>query len=130
LNWFVIPSHFNFFITRKPSPITGLERNRGFGYIRQQEGFMVLTRLGIQKEKALRSANAGLFSILYIKCGHRPFCENANILHDFDNYHNGLVEYNYTQYKAGGYEVKRDELSQFFKNSGSGGGETPTPPAE
>ncbi|MBI1226254.1 MAG: hypothetical protein GC192_13555 [Bacteroidetes bacterium] len=53
---------------------------------------------------------------------------NTKILHDYDNYHNGLVDYKYTQYmagsEAGGYEVKRDELSQFFKQSnGEAGGE-------
>lgn len=59
--------------------------------------------------------------------------ENAKILHDWDNYQNSLTDYSYTQYKAdteaGGYEVKRNELRQFFPNTG-GGGTTPDPPTD
>lgn len=51
--------------------------------------------------------------------------KNTKILHDYDNYHNALVDYKYTQYMddtdTPGYKVKREELAQFFKNSGSGG---------
>lgn len=41
-------------------------------------------------------------------------------LHDFDNFQNALVDYHYTEYKAGtqpgmGYDVKLEELKQFFK---------------
>ncbi len=50
--------------------------------------------------------------------------ENAKIMHDYDNYQNALTDYSYTQYKAdtvaGGYEVKRGELRQFFPNTGGG----------
>ena len=57
---------------------------------------------------------------------------NAKILHDYDNYQNGLVDYKYTQYmddtEVPGYKVKREELAQFFKRPG-GGDEDGTPPA-
>ncbi|MBK8562884.1 MAG: hypothetical protein IPN76_05935 [Saprospiraceae bacterium] len=63
--------------------------------------------------------------------------QNTKILHDFDNYQNGLVDYKYTQYmddtEEDGYSVKRQELAQFFKRPSSGGDATggtppPTPP--
>ncbi len=54
--------------------------------------------------------------------------KNTKILHDYDNYHNGLVDYKYTQYMDDtdeeGYSVKREELAQFFKRSGGDGGGT------
>ncbi|WP_449399393.1 hypothetical protein [Chryseobacterium wanjuense] len=44
--------------------------------------------------------------------------KNAKILHDYDNYQAALTDYAYTAYKAGtsspGYEVKQNELKQFF----------------
>lgn len=44
--------------------------------------------------------------------------KNAKILHDFDNYQAALTDYAFTAYKAGtaasGYEVKQNELKQFF----------------
>lgn len=59
---------------------------------------------------------------------------NAKILHDQDNYQNSLTDYAYTQYKAGteagGYVTKRNEIQQFFPNTGGGSDtepELPTP---
>lgn len=47
--------------------------------------------------------------------------ENTKIMHDYDNYHDALTEYAYTEYKMGtkqsGYETKYNELRQFFKKS-------------
>lgn len=47
--------------------------------------------------------------------------ENAKIMHDYDNYHDALIDYAYTEYKLGtkqvGYETKYNELRQFFKKS-------------
>lgn len=44
--------------------------------------------------------------------------KNARILHDYDNYQDALVDYAYTSFMAGtsaqGYEVKQNELGQFF----------------
>lgn len=57
--------------------------------------------------------------------------ENTKILHDWDNYQNSLTDYAYTQYKAdteaGGFEIKRRELRQFFPNTGGGNAEPPAP---
>lgn len=44
--------------------------------------------------------------------------------HDYDNYHNALIDYHYSQYKARtepgiGYDAKVAELSQFFTGGGS-----------
>jgi hypothetical protein len=44
-------------------------------------------------------------------------------LHDYDNYHNGLIDYEYSKYKDKtspglGYDTKVEELGQFFKKSG------------
>jgi len=45
--------------------------------------------------------------------------ENAKILHDWDNYQASLDDYKYSKYKnetkAHGYEVKVNELKQFFE---------------
>jgi hypothetical protein len=58
--------------------------------------------------------------------------DNARILHDWDNYHAALTDYDYTKYKYGtsvaGYETKVKELGQFFIGGGSAKGET-NPPA-
>ncbi|WP_313031875.1 hypothetical protein [Soonwooa sp.] len=44
--------------------------------------------------------------------------QNAKILHDYDNYQAALTDYDYSNYKQGtntpGYEVKVNELKQFF----------------
>ena len=49
--------------------------------------------------------------------------ENKKILHDFDNYKAALKDYGYSQYKAGsgapGFQVKVDEMGQFFAKSSS-----------
>lgn len=50
-------------------------------------------------------------------------------LHDYDNYQNALIDYNYSKYKDGtspglGYDSKVEELGQFFN---SGGPSEPTP---
>ncbi len=52
-------------------------------------------------------------------------------LHDYDNYHNGLLDYKYAQYKdstqpGAGYDTKVAELGQFFQG---GGPQEPTPDA-
>jgi hypothetical protein len=44
---------------------------------------------------------------------------DKKMLHDYDNYQNGLNDYDYTKFKAGGsngsgYDTKADELGQFF----------------
>lgn len=51
-------------------------------------------------------------------------------LHDYDNYQNALIDYNYAKYKDGtqpglGYDSKVAELGQFF--SGGGNNTNPTP---
>ena len=52
--------------------------------------------------------------------------DNTKILHDYDNYQNSLVDYNYTKYKVetdvAGFELKQAELQQFFPNTGGGTG--------
>lgn len=49
--------------------------------------------------------------------------ENKKILHDFDNYTAALSDYGYSQYQSGankpGYQVKVDEVKQFFARSGT-----------
>ncbi len=44
--------------------------------------------------------------------------QNAKVLHDYDNYQSALMDYAYTNYKAGsaapGYEDKQNALKQFF----------------
>lgn len=51
------------------------------------------------------------------------------IVHDYDNYHDALTDYDYTKYKAGtntpGFSEKQNYLKQFFPNTGN-----TTPPAE
>ncbi len=53
------------------------------------------------------------------------------IAHDYDNYQDGLTDYDYSKYKAGtkapGFTEKVEELKQFFPNTdgfGSGDGTT------
>lgn len=45
------------------------------------------------------------------------------IVHDYDNYQDGLTDYDYCKYKAStktsGYTEKVEELKQFFPNTGS-----------
>ena len=45
------------------------------------------------------------------------------IVHDFDNYQDGLTDYDYSKYKAGtktpGFTEKVEELKQFFPNTGT-----------
>ena len=46
-------------------------------------------------------------------------------LHDFDNYQNALIDYDFAKYKDRtspglGYDTKVAEIGQFFKNSGGG----------
>jgi hypothetical protein len=58
--------------------------------------------------------------------------ENKKILHDFDNYADALKDYGYSQYQAGtnkpGYQVKIDEVAQFFARSAARrSSDTPTP---
>ena len=47
--------------------------------------------------------------------------KNAKILHDYDNYQDALTDYAYSNYKLGtntsGYEVKVNELKQFFSRT-------------
>ena len=54
---------------------------------------------------------------------------NAKIMHDWDNYQASLTDYDYAKYKAStqavGYEVKVNELKQFFARSGGNGPTTP-----
>ena len=42
-------------------------------------------------------------------------------MHDYDNYHDSLLDYAYTEYKTGtkqaGYETKYSELRQFFSKT-------------
>jgi hypothetical protein len=52
-------------------------------------------------------------------------CEETKRMHDFDNYQNALLDYDYSKYKMGtmpgsGYDTKVDELKQFFPNTGGG----------
>lgn len=48
--------------------------------------------------------------------------KNAKTLHDYDNYQAALTDYGFTAFKAGtaspGYEVKQNELKQFFNRTG------------
>lgn len=51
-------------------------------------------------------------------------------LHDYDNYQNALIDYEYTKYKDRtspglGYDTKAEEIGQFFKTSGGGGNSVP-----
>jgi len=52
------------------------------------------------------------------------------IVHDYDNYQNALVDYDYTKYKATtsvpGFAEKQAYLRQFFPNTGGGGTLPPT----
>ncbi|RZJ77148.1 MAG: hypothetical protein EOO20_29160 [Chryseobacterium sp.] len=47
--------------------------------------------------------------------------KNAKILHDYDNYQAALIDYAYTSFMAGtgaeGFEIKMNELKQFFLKS-------------
>lgn len=49
--------------------------------------------------------------------------KSAKTLHDYDNYQAALTDYAYTAYKAGtaspGFEVKQNDLKQFFAKSSS-----------
>ena len=49
--------------------------------------------------------------------------ENKKILHDYDNYTAALKDYGYSQFQAGaekpGYQIKIDEVAQFFNRTGS-----------
>jgi len=52
-------------------------------------------------------------------------CEETKRMHDYDNYQNALLDYDYSKYKMGtipglGYDTKVDELKQFFPNTGGG----------
>ncbi|MFP3593251.1 hypothetical protein [Chryseobacterium sp. SIMBA_038] len=57
--------------------------------------------------------------------------KNAKTLHDYDNYQAALTDYAFTAYKAGtaspGYEVKQNELKQFFSKTTKSDG---IPPAD
>lgn len=48
---------------------------------------------------------------------------NNKIMHDFDCYQAALTDYDYTKYKTStkvaGFEIKADELSQFFNRTGT-----------
>ncbi len=56
-------------------------------------------------------------------------------LHDYDNFQDTLLDYNYTRYKAGilpgsGYDSKAEKLNQFFpgtRRSRCGSEEPPAP---
>jgi hypothetical protein len=54
--------------------------------------------------------------------------ENKKILHDHDNYIDALDDYNYAKYKSHkgtpGYDVKKQELGQFFKKTPKATGKT------
>ena len=59
-------------------------------------------------------------------------CIETKRLHDYDNYQNALIDYEYSKYKDRtepglGYDVKVEELKQFFPNTG--GGDNNNPPA-
>lgn len=47
------------------------------------------------------------------------------IVHDYDNYQDVLIDYDYSQYKANtkapGFTEKVEELKQFFPNTNGGG---------
>ncbi len=51
------------------------------------------------------------------------------IVHDYDNYRAGLVDYDYTKYRAdagdSAFLEKYEKLKQFFEKNPGGGGETP-----
>lgn len=54
-------------------------------------------------------------------------------LHDYDNYQNSLIDYNYAKYKDGtspglGYDSKVEELGQFFTGGGSSTADGTTEP--
>lgn len=57
--------------------------------------------------------------------------KNAKTLHDYDNYQAALIDYGFTAYKAGtdspGYEIKQNELKQFFAKTSKTEG---IPPAD
>ena len=54
--------------------------------------------------------------------------ENKKILHDYDNYIDSLSDYDYTKYKSRsanpGFDVKKEELGQFFKKTPKAKGNT------
>lgn len=53
--------------------------------------------------------------------------KDAQHLHNWDLYHQAKNDYKYTKYKDSiepGYEIKREQLSKFFPNSGKKGGRT------
>lgn len=53
--------------------------------------------------------------------------KNAQHLHNWDMYHQAKNDYKYTKYKDSiepGYEIKREQLSKFFPNSGKKGGKS------
>ncbi len=51
------------------------------------------------------------------------------IVHDYDNYRAGLVDYDYTKFRAdagdSAFLEKYEKLKQFFEKNPAGGGETP-----
>ncbi|GEN72816.1 hypothetical protein [Chryseobacterium lathyri] len=55
--------------------------------------------------------------------------KSAKTLHDYDNYQASLIDYAFTAYKAGaaapGFEVKQNELKQFFGKSAQTGEDLP-----
>lgn len=56
-------------------------------------------------------------------------------LHDYDNYENALIDYDYAKYKDRtsqglGYDTKVEEIGQFFKNNGGGGTSVPDETSE
>lgn len=48
---------------------------------------------------------------------------DKKIVHNYDNYHDTLVDYDYTKYKSGtntpGFTEKAKELAQFFPRTGA-----------
>jgi uncharacterized FlgJ-related protein len=60
--------------------------------------------------------------------------KNAKTLHDFDNYQAALTDYGFTAFKAGtaspGFEVKQNELKQFFNRTAKPAEITPEPRGE
>ena len=50
------------------------------------------------------------------------------IVHDYDNYQDALIDYDYSKYKAGtktpGFTEKVEELKQFFPNTAGGSAKT------
>lgn len=63
-----------------------------------------------------------LEGILLRMAGLMSGLESAKILHDWDNYQASLTDYDYTKYKAStkatGFEVKLNEIKQFFPRTG------------